>query len=156
VRRGLQARRRRGEEAAVSREPSEEVAERHDGGGGGVDDCELENITPEPRKRLSRPFARQGRGDPLDVFLYESGDNIFEAGESGDVAVRPLKRKQSPKRKARAKTESGAEDAPSDRNERKDSWESLPSQRSSDSQSVAPVRDTLHRARKQIQALIGE
>ncbi|XP_075221620.1 unconventional myosin-IXa-like isoform X2 [Lycorma delicatula] len=39
--------------------------------------------------------------------------------------------------------------------ERKGSCDSLASQRSSDSQSSAPVRDTLYRAKKQIQALMG-
>lgn len=36
------------------------------------------------------------------------------------------------------------------------SQKSIESQRSSDSQSSAPVRDTLHKAKRQIQALIGK
>jgi hypothetical protein len=36
------------------------------------------------------------------------------------------------------------------------SQKSVESQRSSDSQSSAPVRDTLHKAKRQIQALIGK
>lgn len=40
--------------------------------------------------------------------------------------------------------------------ERKGSCDSLTSQRSSDSQSSTTVRETLHVARKQIQALIGQ
>lgn len=43
-----------------------------------------------------------------------------------------------------------------DKVERKGSCDSLASQRSSDSQSSAPVRDTLYRAKKQIQALMGQ
>ncbi|PSN45275.1 hypothetical protein C0J52_10353 [Blattella germanica] len=40
--------------------------------------------------------------------------------------------------------------------ERKGSSDSLTSQKSSDSQGSAPVRDTLHKAKRQIQALIGK
>lgn len=43
-----------------------------------------------------------------------------------------------------------------ERVERKGSCDSLTSQRSNDSQSIAPVRDTLFRAKRQIQALMGQ
>uniref|UniRef100_A0A1B6CWZ1 Unconventional myosin-IXb-like n=2 Tax=Clastoptera arizonana TaxID=38151 RepID=A0A1B6CWZ1_9HEMI len=107
----------------------------------GHSDVELEALQRQNSSEQDREETREIRvGDPnKEIFGLET------------------KKKLSPKRSGKGDSKSSylIEDNIMERVERKGSCDSLSSQRSNDSQSIAPVRDTLFRAKRQIQALIG-
>ncbi|KAK3911746.1 Unconventional myosin-IXa [Frankliniella fusca] len=121
------------------------------------DDSDTDNLGTESLKRNFKP-SRHHRVELSDTLQHNTLTDK-KSTDSRDEVIgfdwKYSKRKLPPKQKLRSKTDTLFDSASYVVSERKGSCDSLASQRSSDSQSSTTVRETLHVAKKQIQAFIG-
>ncbi|XP_026278963.1 unconventional myosin-IXb isoform X5 [Frankliniella occidentalis] len=120
-------------------------------------ESDTDNVGAELLKRNFKPSRhhRVEQPDPLQHDTVQDKKSIDLRDEAVGFDLKYSKRKLTQKQKLRSKTDTFFDNASCVVSERKGSCDSLASQRSSDSQSSTTVRETLHVAKKQLQAFIG-
>ncbi|XP_034242565.1 unconventional myosin-IXAa-like isoform X3 [Thrips palmi] len=141
-----------------SRQLSKESSQEEQGSAVFYDDSDLDSVATESLRRHFKPtrHLRTDHSEPLLQAVTQDKRSISSKDDGVGFDLKYSKRKVAQKQKLRMKTDSFFDSGSyAAQSERKGSCDSLTSQRSSDSQSSTTVRDTLHVAKKQIQALMG-